>query len=189
MSSTTTKVSARHALEEAFFRDVDEMIVRRLKSDADSEKARRELIQSTGLHDKTLIDELSQLGVSAEGLIALRLVPLVMVAWADQGVDQSERQAVIAQALRVGVIDGSVAAVLLEHWLNHKPPARILDAWKRYMSSELASMSKVAKERLIALMEVQMTAVATSSGGHFGIGRVSAKEQQLIDMMTHVLRK
>jgi hypothetical protein len=41
---------------------------------------------------------------------------------------------------------------------------------------------------LIALMEAQMTAVAESSGGMIGIGKVAAKEQQLIDMMTHVLR-
>lgn len=187
MLSNSAPISARHALEEAFFRNVDSMIVRRLQSEADSEDARETLMQSTGLHDKTLLDELSQLGVTTEGLIAMRLVPLVMVAWADRGVDKAERQTVIAQALRVGVIDGSVAAVLLEHWLNQKPPAKILDAWRRYMTSELASMSTVAKRRLIALMEEQMTAVANSSGGHFGIGKVTVKEQQLIDMLTDVL--
>jgi hypothetical protein len=188
MMSSDSSNSARHALEEAFFRDVDAMIVNRLQRDADSEDARKELMKSTGLHDSILIKELCQLGVSVDGLIAMRLVPLVMVAWADNDVDESERAAVMAQALKVGVVDGSVAAVLLEHWLNQKPPSKIIDAWKRYMSGELASMSMEAKRRLIALMETQMTAVAESSGGMIGIGKVAAKEQQLIDMMTHVLR-
>ncbi len=179
----------RHALEEAFFRDVDEMIVRRLRSEAESGGARETLIKTTGLTDKTLIDELTQLGVTPEGLIAMRLVPLVMVAWAQGGVDEAERETVLKESRRFGVVDGSVAAVLLEHWLNRKPPLAILDAWKRYMNSECSKMSKAAKEKMIELMEQQMAAVAKASGGHFGVGKVAANEQQIIDMMTHVLRK
>jgi hypothetical protein len=181
--------SARHALEEAFFRDVDAMIMQRLRSEADSPDASSTLMQSTGLRDPILIDELCQLGVSAEGLIAMRLVPLVLVAWADNVVNEAERETVLAQAHKVGVVDGSVASVLLEHWLNQRPPSKIIDAWKRYMSSELAAMSKAAKKRLIALMEAQMTAVAEASGGHLGMGKTSQTEQQLIEMMTRVLRE
>ena len=184
---TSSEKNARHALEEAFFRDVDSMIVSRLRSEADSDDAKRAL-ESTGLHDHTLIEELTQLGVTAEGLIAMRLVPLVMVAWAQDSVDEAERVTVLAQALRVGVVDGSVAEALLEHWLNEKPPLAILDAWKRYMQSEFATMSRVARAKLLALTEQQMTAVAEASGGHMGFGQVSAKERQLIEMMTHVLR-
>ena len=180
--------SVKHALEDAFFRDVDSMIVSRLRSEAASDDAKKTLEQ-TGLHDQTLIDELIALGVTAEGLVAMRLVPMVMVAWAERGVDASERQAVLAEAYRLGVADGSVVAVLLENWLNQKPPIAILDAWKRYMKSDIATMSGVAKEKLIQLMERQMRAVAHASGGHLGVGKISKKEQQLITMMTHILRE
>jgi hypothetical protein len=186
--SASAKKAARQALEEAFFRDVDEMIVRRLRSEAESEDAHK-LLQSTGLHDPTLIEELTKLGVTAEGLVAMRLVPLVMIAWARDGVDPKERSVVMAEAYRFGVVEGSVAGVLLEHWLTHKPPLAIYDAWRRYMESELATMSLVAKAKLIALMESQMQAVANASGGVLGVARASLEEQALIDIMTRVLRE
>jgi hypothetical protein len=188
MITSSSKKAARHMLEEAFFRDMDSMIVSRLRSEADSQDA-RQLLQSTGLHDETLIDELTRLGVTAEGLIAMRLVPLVMVAWAEHGVDQAERETVLSQAIEVGIAEGSVAAVLLEFWLNKRPPAAILDAWKRYMTVELAKMSKLARDKLVTLMEHQMMAVANASGGYLGVGNISANEKQLIDMMTRVLRR
>lgn len=189
MLSSPESRTARHALEEAFFRDVDAMIMQRLHSEAETPKASKALMESTGLRDPILIEELCQLGVSAEGLIAMRLVPLVLIAWADNVVTDDEREAVMAQAKKIGVAGGSVADVLLEHWLTQKPPLKIIDAWKRYMTTKFAKMPRTAKTRLINLMKSQMMAVAEASGGHLGIGKLSKKEQQLIYMMTRALEE
>lgn len=182
------RYSAQQALEQAFFRDIDSMIMNRLCAESHTKDARRALMKEAGLRDKLLIEELTELGVTPEGIIAMRLVPLVLVAWADHRVDRAEWATVDAEALRMGIADGSVASVILHHWLKTRPPATIFDAWKRYIRTELAAMSPKAKTKLTALMKKQMTEMAEASGGHFGMAKTSSKEKQVIEMVVTALR-
>lgn len=180
---------ARSLIEKRFFTDLEGMIVQRLHSEAESPHGHAELIRSTGIKDGQLIAELVNLGITAEGLMALRLLPLVLVAWAEDGVDDLERESVMAEAAKLGIRDDSVAAILLHEWLRKLPHGESVDAWKRYMHCIAEEMSDAAKTKLIDTTIEQMKAVAEASGGHLGIGKTSVKEQQMIDGLTHSLRK
>ncbi|QDT61389.1 hypothetical protein SV7mr_39240 [Stieleria bergensis] len=172
-----------------FFAELEQQIVKQLREDASSPEGREELIRSTGIHDTELIDELGKLGVTADGLMALRLFPLVLVAWAEQNADASERDAVMTQAVRQGVREDSTAWVLLDQWLQKRPPGIGVDAWKRYTHEMFTEMSNVAQNRLIELTEKQMTSVAKASGGHLGFGKVSAKEKAIIHQIIESMKR
>lgn len=172
-----------------FFAELEHQIVNQLREEASSPQGRDELIRSTGIQDTELIDELGKLGVTADGLMALRLFPLVLVAWAEQNADASERDAVMTQAVRLGVREDSTAWVLLDQWLQKRPPGIGVDAWKRYTHEMFAEMSNVAQNRLIELTEKQMTSVAKASGGHLGFGKVSAQEKAIIHQIIESMKR
>lgn len=170
-----------------FFSEVEQMIVDRLHDEAESPEGRAELVRSTGINDETLIDELIQLGVTADGVVALRLFPLVLVAWSGDATDADERNTVMAEALRLGIREDSTAWVLLNTWLKHRPPSITVDAWKRYTKDMFASMSTTSRRRMIEFMEKEMTAVAKASGGHFGLGKISKQEAATIKRMKLIM--
>lgn len=184
-----TRRIAKSLLEDRFFADLEHMIVNRLHSEADTKEGHTELVRSTGIEDPHLIAELVDLGITVEGLMALRLLPLVLVAWAENGVDEQERIRVMAEANELGIKEDSVAAILLHEWLRKLPHGESVDAWKRLMQSVFKEMSAVAQNKLIDATEHQMITVAKASGGHLGIGTVSVRERQMIDGLTLALRK
>ncbi len=178
---------ARHALEEAFCRDVDSLLIGRLQTQAESDEAKERLAKATGWKDHKLISQLAALGVTPEGLMAVQMIPLVLIAWANHGVDHKEREFVMSKAERFGVRERSEAYALLEHWLSHRPPVTAFDAWRRFIRLELASMPRKSSERLVALTKNQMVAVARCSGGFLGFRRICSNEQKLITTMSKVL--
>ncbi|WDQ14851.1 hypothetical protein [Rhodopirellula sp. P2] len=190
MSNLKADPTKQRAIElKHYFSNLEQAIVRKLHDEAGSDFGRQELIRSTGIHDPQLIEELGKLGVTADGLMALRLFPLVLVAWAEKNVDQKEREAVIEEAQRIGIQEDSTAGILLDEWLQVRPPGLCVDAWKRYMHERFRGMSSVAQQRLILLTEKQMTSVAKASGGHLGFGKVSAKEKAIIHQVITAMRQ
>lgn len=179
----------RHIQTSHFFAELEHRIVKQLREEASSPEGREELIRSTGIQDAELIDELGKLGVTADGLMALRLFPLVLVAWAEKNADANEREAVMAQATQLGVREDTTAWVLLDQWLQKRPPGIGVDAWKRYTHEIFGEMSKAAQDRMIELTEKQMTVVAKASGGHFGFGKVSAKEKAIIHQVIESMKR
>ncbi|TWU30547.1 hypothetical protein [Novipirellula artificiosorum] len=179
----------RRLLEETFFRDLDAMLISRLHAEAESPQGRERLVGSIGVNDEVLLEELTALGVTAEGLIAVQLVPLILVAWADPKIEQEERRSMMREAEKLGIVVGSVPSVLLEEWLRKHPPREILDAWKRYVRSILVKMTPETRHKFIELTREQMTRIAEASGGRFGFGTVSTREQQMIRGLTEMLVK
>ncbi|TWU50558.1 hypothetical protein Poly51_38500 [Rubripirellula tenax] len=188
--NTTKKGSPldRKAQTDKFFQDLEEQILQRLRSEASSPTGREELLRETGIRDAHLLDELGKLGITADGLMALRLFPLVLVAWAEENADARERDAVMTQAVRLAIREDTTAWVLLDQWLTRRPPGLGVDAWKRYIHELFSKTSDVAQKRLIELTEKQMTEVAKASGGHLGFGKVSKKEQAMIHQVVTSMR-
>lgn len=181
------KYTSRHALEEAFTREIDNLLMGRLQTQAESDEAKERLAKATGWNDQKLISQLASLGVTAEGLMAVQIVPLVLIAWANHGVDHKEREFVMSKAERFGVRERSESYALLEHWLRHRPPVTLFDIWRRFIRYELASMPPRSRERLVVLMKNQMVAAARCSGGFLGLRRICANEHRLITAMSRIL--
>ncbi|MCC9601737.1 hypothetical protein LOC67_14350 [Stieleria sp. JC731] len=176
------------AAQDKFFVELEEQLFKRLKIEATSDQSHELLKHHAGLKDEVLLSELSNLGITPESLIVMRLLPLVLVAWAERGVDSKEHAAVLDIARQFGIDDWSVAFVLLDHWLQHRPPAECYDAWCRYMKEVTKQMSPASRASLIDILEQQMTAVAKASGGYIGLGKVSKQERQTIERLIAVLR-
>ena len=110
-----------HALEEAFFAQQDQALLRRLR-DAQAKLSKKQtLADASGIADDAVLEKLVTLGVEGSTVAALSLVPLVLVAWADGKVDVRERDAVLAAAAEVGVEERGAGRQLLDHG---SPPAR-----------------------------------------------------------------
>src|SRR5687767_14362149 len=83
--------------------------------------------------DQQLLKNLVKAGVRADTLAALTLIPLVEVAWADGAVSADEREAVLKAAAENGVKQGSASYELLARWLAERPDVRVIASWKEYV--------------------------------------------------------
>lgn len=178
---------AQHALEEAFCRDVDNLLIDRLRFKASAEEEKAKLATAASLTDAKLIDQLASLGISAAGVPAVLMLPMVLVAWADHRIDIKERRYILSEAKRCGLQARSEAYALLQHWLDHRPPVIVFDTWKRLIQHELSLMGSKSKDKLIASTKAQMKSVARTAGGFFGFHRVSENERKLTDAISKVL--
>jgi hypothetical protein len=183
--------SSKHDQRETahYFDELEGLIVERLHREAQSPDSRVKLIRNTGITDPHLIDELSRLGVTADGLVALRLFPVVLVAWVEDSINQEERASIQREAAKWGITEGSTPWILLDTWTRTQPPGIGVDAWKRYIQGILHRMSPAAAEKLIAITKKQMTAVAEASGGSAGVGNVGQKERMMIDRLTAIMEQ
>ena len=170
----------RQALS-SYLDQLHDRVVQKLRSEASSAENKTELLKTLGFRDETLLDELGSIGITSDGLIALRLYPLVHVAWSGGNVDPSEASSVMAQARSLGIAEGSAAEAVLEEWLRHRPPMQAFDAWVRYTRGVLSQLSGRAIAKFIRGTEHQLRSIATASGGVLGIGKVSETEAAAID--------
>ncbi|PNY36983.1 hypothetical protein [Rhodopirellula sp. MGV] len=181
MSKTAPDTFRFGVLQDRYLGELKEQLFQRLKREAETDESHQALMHEAGITDPVLISELSDLGITAESLVVMRMLPLVLVAWAEKAVDPSEHAAVLNAAKPLGITESSVAYVLLEHWLRQRPPAESFDAWQRYVRELTQGMSAFTRGKFIDLLRTQMTSIAKASGGHLGFGKVSRQERLLIE--------
>lgn len=169
------------ALEEAFFKKQHAEQLEKLRQKEAHEEARRALVEASGIDDMDLIDRLVAIGIHAETLAALTLIPLVEVAWADGHVDDRERTAILKGAESSGLEHDSPSLELLMIWTRDRPAPDMLTSWKQYIGalcSELSTeQTKHLEERILGRARV----VAEAAGGFLGLGsKVSAAEEAVL---------
>src|SRR5512134_3789674 len=121
------------ALEEAFFKKQHEKQLAKIRLQQEQEEARESLAAASGItDDAALLDRLAALGIRAETLAALTLIPLVEVAWADGKMDARERDAILRGAESSGIQPGSPSYGLLEIWTQDRPAPELLESWRKY---------------------------------------------------------
>jgi hypothetical protein len=166
------------SLEDEFFRREDQRLVAKLKELKEAEATRESLTKASGISDPAVLDRLLKLGIRAETIAALAVVPLAEVAWADGSLDTKERRAI---AERSGVTKGSAAESLLEAWLDRRPDPSLLTAWTEMVKGMKAQLSPEDAQRLKTGLLERARAVADASGGMFGIGsKVSKAEEDML---------
>lgn len=166
------------ALEDAFFYRVDQELTMKLRQSMVDEVMRDALSETTGSCNRHLLQGLVDQGFTPESLVALSLVPLVMVAWADEGVDPDERKKV-AQAAE-GIETGSACAKLFETWLSERPSQTLFDTWKEYLRSVVGDFDAKAFHELKQATLDRCKSVAKATGGSLGYGRVSPSEEHML---------
>lgn len=184
MTTPDDSLSQRgRALEEAFFRNLDSKLLDEMKQLEATKAAREKLVKQTGLKDEVLVEELIHQGISPEGIVALRLIPLVVVAWADREVTGEERALILEEAAKLGIDPDSVPHRLLEAWLSTPPDSELIDAWQRHTRDVIGTLSDSGRKAFASEMEREMTQVARASGGILGLGSISDAEKRAIEKL------
>jgi hypothetical protein len=173
------------ALEEAFFRKEEQKLRELQRLRLDEESATLALREASGIDDEAILKRLSGLGVRAETLAALTLIPLVEVAWADDRMEKQERQAVLAGAESTGIAVGSPSHGLLKLWLDDRPAPDLFYAWREFIQALCTQLSADERLRLRENVVGRARRVAEAAGGFLGLGDpVSEVESAVLEDLT-----
>ena len=173
-------------LEEQFFGKREADLLDRMRKEHQDEVDRDHLRRETNIHDDTVISKLLDLGVRAETIAALSLVPLIEVAWADRAVEEKEAAAISKAAQDDGLSEAGFE--LLQSWLTHRPGDKLLEAWEQYVQ---ALCGVLGKEQVAALEREVMghaRSVAEAAGGLLGVGKVSKGEDAMLARLAKAFR-
>lgn len=172
-------------LEDAFFTKENARLLDQLK-EKQTREALREMVK---VEDETFLDRLIELGIGPETVLALTLVPLIAVAWADGTLDGRERDAIIKAAEEKGVSPETAGHQLLETWLSRRPERELFDSWKQYVRGIWETFTDEERQRMRERTLDWALAVAEASGGFLGvISKVSPAERVVIKELEKVLR-
>ncbi len=167
----------RKALEDEFFHRQSKHDLSDLRDQLVRQTSKEELRQASGMTDDGVLDKLVNLGISAETVMALSLVPLVHVAWADDKVQAAERSAILQGAEKKGIAPDTSAYTLLESWLEHMPDDSLFAAWSAYIKALGGQLNQQDAARLRQQVVRFARFVAEAAGGFLGIGKISAGEE------------
>jgi hypothetical protein len=132
------------------------------------------------MSDDAVLDRLVELGLRANTIAALSLVPLIAVAWADGEIQDNERTAILQGAHGKGLEEGTDGYELLQTWLKARPKDELFEAWEAYIKA-LAGQLNEEQNRLLKNQIVGFAKmVANSAGGLLGFGKVSSAEEKAL---------
>ncbi|MHC4405481.1 MAG: hypothetical protein ACYTG0_38025 [Planctomycetota bacterium] len=167
-------------LEDRFFHEHDQKLLEALREQTASKERKKALADASGITDDDLLGQLDKLDISGETVVALSLIPLIAVAWADGNVDVKERAAVLAAAEQKGIEKEHPAHQLLECWLKRKPDGSLLAVWKDYVATLSQTLSPSAKSALKEEVLGRARGVAEAAGGLLGFGSKVSKVEQAV---------
>jgi len=168
------------AMEESFFAKQNEALRQRLREAEATQAKRQALSAASGVTDDGQLDKLVALDLDGETLMALSLVPLLMVAWADGNIDDGERSVILSAAEDAGINKQHVSYQLLEQWLTRQPPPEMFAKWKTYIHVLSATSSEDARKALKTAVLDRAQEIAHAAGGFLGIGSKVSKAEKAI---------
>src|SRR5258705_12463722 len=104
-----------------------------MKDKLDAQQTREDLKKVSGMSDDAVLDKLVALGLKANTIAALSLVPLIAVAWADGQIQDNERSAILQGAHGKGLEQGTDGYELLQTWLAKRPSDDLFSPWEAYI--------------------------------------------------------
>lgn len=180
----------RVAFEEEYFRKKDAQLVDKLKGVFHKSRTKDELRAATGIVDEEVLDTLVDLNLNTNLLAAFELYPLIEVAWADGGVDERERHAVLAAADRHGVAEGSPAYVMLDNALSSQPRPDAAKAWYLFANELCNVLSNAELDRFRSDLLEYAHSVAAASGGLLSVAfSVTSSEKEVLRNIERALTR
>ncbi|HZM96817.1 MAG TPA: hypothetical protein VFB92_25525 [Vicinamibacterales bacterium] len=179
--------NAARRLEDAFFAKENARLLQQMRDRARQQERRAAMREVVRVDDDALIDHFIALGLEPETVLALQLVPLAAIAWADGEIEPRERDAVLKASAAQGVALDSVAGRMLDSWLANRPSADLVDAWKRQMRALWPSLSPKERDEIRASALERARSVAEAAGGFLGLtSRISAQEKAVLEDLAQV---
>ena len=137
-------------LDAIFFSEGNQVVkcaIQMLKEFSPSDRAA--IAIASGIEDSILLVELEETGIPMETLTALRVVPLVAVAWSYGELSLKQRNALLTAVLEVTSLDwrGPVY-YMLEQWLDELPNYYLTAAWKAFVGVLCTRLNGTVRDRL-----------------------------------------
>jgi hypothetical protein len=175
-------------LESAFFSGDNAALLDELRRETDETERRRRLRDVVKIQDPAFLNRLAALGVTAETALAVALIPLVFVAWADGKLEDKEREAILEAARERGVTADRIARRLLANALATPPDPRLLAIWKEYVGRLWGCFTADESWRMRNNLLRSVREVAESAGGFLGLtSKVSAEERRILEDLEKLL--
>ena len=170
------------AIEAAFYKQ--DVVSFRAALAAEEAEAAGALGRATGIDDPDLLARLAELGIRAETLAALTLIPLIETAWADGVMDAKERAAVLHGAATSGIAPDGASYRLLEIWTMERPAPEISAIWHEFIAAIARSLDERQRAALRAKIIGRAWAVANAAGGLLDAApSVSAEESAALAVL------
>lgn len=173
------------AMEDLYFQQKDQQLLAKLKADLDKEEGRKSLERATGISDRAILDKMLATKISAESMLAVSLIPLVAVAWADGSLESGEKDAILQAADIAGIDAGTVAHQTLAGWLSSKPGPELLQAWEAYVKGMKLRLEAAVFNHFKSQVLERAETIAKSAGGFLGMGnKISDVEREMLKRLT-----
>ena len=187
--SDTSLQDRQHALEDAFYREDTETYRSQLELRREEEDALEALAAASGIGEETVLRRLAGLGIRADTLAALTLIPLIEVAWADGKMDAKEREAVLSGAESTGIERENPSYGLLKIWIEDQPAPDLVDAWREFIGTLCRELGNEQRAHLEQNILGRARQVAEAAGGFLGLGpKVSKQESAVLESLSRAFK-
>jgi hypothetical protein len=181
------------AMEDSYFRQQDELLVKRLRQEAGLDEIAKALKDKLEVDNPELLARAREVGMTADTATALFVAPLVQVAWAGGSVARPERDAVLRLARARGIEATSPAYAQILDWLGSRPSDALFDTAVEVIKSGFAVLPLAEREERIKRVVNACREVAEASGSEIarllGLGDgVSRTEASMLDTINNKLR-
>lgn len=182
------EAGSRSRLEDQFFGPGEAAFLEEFRRRTDGKNRRDALAEVVRIQDPRFIDRLIALDIRPETAVALFVVPLVCVAWADGKPDAKEQDAILRAAQDRGATTAGLAQQMLAAWLKDDPTATLLPRWKRYVARLWECFTPAEQWTMRRNLLGATQEVAEASGSLLGLtSGISAKERAVLDDLAKVL--
>jgi len=175
----------RRALEEECFHQGNQRLIENLREKSKLKESKEALAEASGITNESILESLLYLGIEAETVSALQLVPLLEVVWSDGELDEKEKPAVLKAAGTSGLAQGSLSYALLESSLSLWPRPKLREAWRLYRKGLCKQLQPEERESLREDLLGRARAVAEASGVFLGVGsKILSSEAQVLEELS-----
>ncbi|HEV7279035.1 MAG TPA: hypothetical protein VGN57_02380 [Pirellulaceae bacterium] len=168
------------ALEEAFFAKRDQELIASMWERVVRDDLGAAMRESGGPVDEETLDHLVKHGIGPKTLAALKLVPLVVVCWANGVVEPAERELVMQSAAKNGLQPGMPGYDLLRGWLESRPDPELFESWKSYVHGIASNADPATRVALKQEILATSRAVAEAAGKIFGYFLGASAEEKAV---------
>ena len=175
--------SRSRALEDEYFRRVDQKLAQAIKEQWQHEHDIEVMKRESHIDDESVIEELLEVGIKPGMIRAMALVPAVHVAWANGFIERREREAVMHAAHSVGIREESPTGCLLASWLKEPPSPELFQVWEDYVKALHLVLNSIAHHQLHQSAVNTARKIAEAAGGFLGVHAVTVAEQRAIQQV------
>ncbi|MEP7341628.1 MAG: hypothetical protein ABI977_28105 [Acidobacteriota bacterium] len=181
MSNKDAFTEREHWLEEDYFRRKNQELINRIHQQQALEAERQQMAEVIGVNDQDLLEALQDLGFHEDTVQLLHIVPLVQVAWAQDGIADIERERILKLAHIRGIEPGSKAYEQLNQWLTVEPSQAFFENTLQAIALLLATLPPDQREASRQDLIQYSTYIASSVGRRLlGLPEASKEEREII---------